>query len=129
MPKLIIYINARPRTQGLKIREFQWSPEHSLHIYMGRVYDASEFNAAMDKALKNNRDLNPIVKVVDAGASAPVAPEAPVLQPPPIVSPVATISAKEVTVEAAVEVLLRLAPEMLRKKATKPAAQAEPLAV
>lgn len=128
MPKLIIYIAARPRTQGYKIREFQWSPEHGVHIYMGRSYDAAEFNAAMDTAMKHNRDLNPAAKVVDVLADeTPV--RVPVMAPPPIVNPVATISAQEITVDDAVEVLLRLAPEMLRKKALRATAQDEPLAV
>lgn len=118
MTKLIIYIPGKPSIHGFKRREFLWSAIHECHIFMGREYDAAEFNDAYAKVMKTNRDMNPMVKVVQAevaavAAPAPVAP----LAPPPIVDPSTPLAqSREITVDEAEEVLLRLAPERLKKK-------------
>ena len=118
MSKLIIYLGGKPIVRGYKIRDFAWSEDHHLYLYMGKEYAPDEFNAAYAQAMKNHSDLGPLVKVV---GSAPVAPVVP-LAPPPIVSPVATIApAGEVTVEMAEAVLFRLAPHRLKGKPLKAA--------
>jgi hypothetical protein len=129
MPKIIIYVPGKPIVHGYKRREFIWSEPHKCHVYMAREYELSEFNEAFEKAMKNNRDMNPMVRVIELDAAKPAPAAAAPLAPPPIINPVATISAHEVTVEEAEEVLLRLAPDRLKKKAGPKHSAPEQLAV
>lgn len=109
---LAIYINGRPAMHGHKRREFQWSAEHGIYLYEGRLFEPQEFNEAFERCEKRNADLSPLVKVVDGHVEAPVAP-------PP--APVTTISAaREITLEEAEAVMWRMAPERMKKKTGKP---------
>jgi hypothetical protein len=103
--KLIIWVPGKPLLNGYKQREFIWSEAHKCYIYGGSEIDASKFNELYEKAVRNNFDMNPRVKVVDVQRIA-------IIEPPPIT----TITAQEITAEKAEEVLQRLAPERLKKK-------------
>ena len=96
---------------GYKKRDFKWVAEHKACVFEGRVLDATEVNEKCEIAFKRNADLGPRVRVVDAAdVQVTAAPAA----PPP---PVSTISvAREITAEEAESVLLRLAPDRLKKK-------------
>jgi hypothetical protein len=102
--KLIIFVGGRPTTSGHKIREFVWSPTHGCYLFGGKEWAASEFNAAYERAVNQNEDMRPRVKVVGIGAESP-APVTPVL-----------IATRPPTVDEAVAVLQRLAPERLKAK-------------
>jgi|SRR5882724_3051111 len=101
--KLIIYVTGKPLMHGYKMREFVWSAPHGCYLYEGAEIEAYEFNEKYAKAIKTNADLNPKVKVVgDAQFAMPL--------------PIITTSYSEMTVEEAEAVMLRLAPERLKKK-------------
>lgn len=105
MSRLIIYITGKPSLHGHKRREFLWSPAHSLYLYGGAEISAEAFNAIYEKAMKTNADMNPRVKVVNAGDHHAIQQ--------------VTIKAAEpraITVEDAEETLARLAPHRLKKK-------------
>lgn len=100
--KLHLYILGRPNLHGHRRREFQWSPPHGVYLYEGKEFSAAEFNAAYERCMKRNADMNPRVRVADDAEQ---------------LAPVATISpAQEVTVEMAEAVMWRLAPEKMKKK-------------
>lgn len=105
--KLIIWIPGKPQLNGHKQREFLWSPAHSCYLYGGKEIDASEFNALYEKAVRNNADLGPRVKVLSVDKTI-------VRAAPP--APITTITAREVSADEAEEVLQRLRPERLKKK-------------
>ncbi len=112
-PKIIIWIPGKPLLHGHKRREFLWSVPHACYLYEGREIELGEFNAKYEKAMRNNADLNPRVKILGLGTA-----EAP--------APVATIvAAHEVTADEAEEVLMRLRPERLKKKTGPKAAVME----
>ncbi len=104
--KLIIFVNGRLSINGHKMREFKWNDAHGSYIYEGAEISAEDFNAKYEKAMRNNADLRPRVKVVSFAGMAVA----------PVAAPITTISAREVTVEDAVAVLARLAPDKLKKR-------------
>lgn len=115
MSKLIIWVGGRPSLNGYRIREFQWVPAHACYVYGGAAINAADFNAAYEKALKTNSDLHPKVRVVEAGDAPQIAP-APAETKTAVLN-VATVAVKrEPTVEEAEAVMIRLAPERLKKK-------------
>lgn len=122
MSKLIIWVEGRPNMNGPKRGSFHWSEAHGCYIYGGREIPAAEFNAVYDRARVMNPKLTMKVRVVDVGAAqATIA--APIKTPPTVtaVANVATITmAREITVEEAEAVMVRLAPERLKKKTGKP---------
>lgn len=103
MSRLIIYVTGKPNLHGHKRREFLWSPAHGLYLYGGKEIEAAEFNATYEKAMKTNTDMNPRVKVVATSAIQQVT----VTTPP---------APQDITIDDAVAVLERLAPERLKKK-------------
>ncbi len=112
MPRLIIYVTGKPNLHGHKRREFLWSPAHKLYLYGGSEISAEAFNEIYEKAMKTNADMNPRVKVVDAGATVAIQHVTFTTPPAP----------QEITEEQAVAVLQRLAPELLKKKPGRKAA-------
>lgn len=101
--KLIIWCPGRPVLNGSKRRTFHWNPTFNCYVHENRAFDEAEFNKIVEGVFKKNNDLRPCVRVVEFS-------EAPAL------TPVATISGgAEVTLEAALEVVQRQAPERLRK--------------
>lgn len=109
--KLIIWIPGKPLLNGHKQREFTWSESHRCYIYGGTEIAAEDFNSIYDKAVRNNLDLNPRVRVIAVDAETPIAPAAP---------PITSISVQEISPEEAAdqaeEVLARLRPDRLKKK-------------
>lgn len=115
--KLIIWIAGKPLLNGYKQREFTWNALYSCYIYEGREIDASDFNEVYAKAMKHNSDMNPRVRVVKV--SAPARIESPVQAVVHIAPP----TTPEEELQAAEAVIMRLAPERLKKKTgPKPAA-------
>ena len=96
--KLIIYVTGSYLYYGHQRSEYIWSVKHGVYIYQGKEWDASEFNAIIDRALKHPAfdDMHPSVKIVD------------------ITEPAA--APKEITLEEAEEIVNRLAPHRLKKK-------------
>lgn len=119
MSRLIIYVSGKPLLHGHKRREFLWSPTHRCYLYNGKEIDASEFNATYDKAMRNNSDMSPRVMVVP---SMEVQSEPPTSSSTSAVVEKVTVTEPDepnvagVTVDEAVAVLERLAPERLKKK-------------
>jgi hypothetical protein len=101
MAKLIIYVTGRPLIYGHKRREFVWSEAHKLYLYEGREFTEQEFNAIQDKVLTSNADIYPRVKVST-------------LSPPEDISDV--VLPRAISANEAEEILLRTAPERLKKK-------------
>jgi len=122
MSKFIIAVGGRPLIYGYHRQEFKWSEGYRKFIFLGREIDEAEFNEQVEKALERYRDLNPKVILVASAPAAEVPPPAPPVAPPPV--PVATISAEEITLEMAEEVIKRLAPDRLKKKPGVKAASA-----
>jgi hypothetical protein len=108
MCKLIIYITGKPLLNGYRRREFVWSEPHACYLYENTEFLPAEFNAKYEKAVRNNADLNPRVRVIEGDeVKAPVIPMA----------PVSTLStAREISADEAEEVLMRLRPDRLKKK-------------
>lgn len=104
---LIIYVTGKPLLHGHKRREFLWSPEYGLYLYGGRQLAPEEFNAAYERCMKNNADMNPRVRVVSQTVSVPD-PEEPLLK--------IEVAPRAITLEEAEAVVARLAPERLKKK-------------
>jgi hypothetical protein len=119
--KLIIYVGGKPLLNGHKQREFIWVPAYGCYLYEGQEIPASEFNVKYEKAMRNNADMNPRVKVVSdspCSVSCSCAPLAiTTATPPPYsVTVVPTPVERVITAEEAEAVLQRLAPERLKKK-------------
>ena len=76
MAKLIIWCPGRTIVYGFKRREFLWNEEYKCYVFRGRQFDELEFNSVVDKALLDNQDMNPRVKVVSTATKAakPLAP-------------------------------------------------------
>lgn len=104
MTKLIICLSGKPLIHGYKRREFTWSADHGCYLYKGREFECHEFNEIVDKVMRSNEDMHPSVKVVQL-SDKPIA-----------LAPIATISAREITVAEAEEVLFRMAPHRLKGK-------------
>lgn len=79
MSKLIIYCTGKPMIHGFKRREFTWSAEHNCYLFRGKEFEPKEFNEVVEKALRNNSDMYPLVRAI---IPAPVAAAEPV--PPPV---------------------------------------------
>lgn len=117
--RIIAYLTGNPSVQGYKRREFLWMPEHKCYVHNGRPFTEKEFNQLVPAICKKHRDLYPQFRMLEEppAETAAVAPTTASLQidvPAP---------APEITVEQAEALLLRLAPEKLRK-APRPAAAA-----
>lgn len=110
--KFIICCPGRPAVNGHKRREFLWTPERNLYIFQGKVLTLEEYEKVVDRVFDKNSDLRPRVRMIDEDAA---------------VTPITTLSvAREITLEEALEVVQRLAPDRLRgkpgpKKAATPA--------
>jgi hypothetical protein len=116
MSKLIIWVEGRPNMNGPKRGSFHWSPVHGCYIYGGKEIDAEDFNAIYTKVVVGNPALRAKVRVVYTGEIAPAA-----AQTVTAVANVSTITtAREITVEEAEAVMVRLAPDRLKKKVGKP---------
>lgn len=132
--KLLICAPGRPALNGHKRRSFLWTPEFNCFVYEGRQLTEQEFNTISEPVFKKNGDLRPFVKIaqfsdgkaaVDTQFMVPAtehealktrykALQARIGEP---VAPVATITAgREITLDEALAVVLRLAPEKLRKQ-------------
>ncbi len=133
MAKLIIVCPGRPVVNGSKRRSFLWNDTLKCYIHENRFLDERELNEIVEAVFKKNADLRPFVKVVEFsdGKSADAPPPVSVeeheslklrykkLQERIGGAPVATIAGgAEVTLEAALDTVQRLAPERLRKTST-----------
>ncbi len=119
MSKLIIYVGGKPLINGYSRRDFHWSEAHRCYIWGGKELNDSEFNVAYEQAIKNHADLVPRVRVISLTVEPAVVVK---LETVTAVEPVATISvAREISLDDAIAVVARLAPERL-KKLTRPAA-------
>jgi hypothetical protein len=109
--KLIIWIPGKPLLNGHKQREFLWSESHRCYVYGGTEIAAEDFNSIYEKAVRNNLDMNPRVRVIAIDAEKPIAQDAP---------PIPPISMQEITPDEAAdqaeEILARLRPDRLKKK-------------
>jgi len=113
--KLIIWVPGKPLIHGFVRREFKWSEKHKCYIHGGKEYTPEEFNAVAPQAFSRGEDMHPCAKAIVEAEAAPKA------APPP--APVTTISAKEITEDDAVAVLMRIAPHRLRRGPGRPPAQ------
>jgi hypothetical protein len=109
MAKFIIYLTGPTFHYGYQRGPFLWSEPHKAFLFDGKIYDEQTFNSVVNKILLDHADDHPQIRVVEF-SEAPAA-----VQP----APVATITAHEVTADEAEAVLKRLAPELMKKKATR----------
>jgi hypothetical protein len=109
---LIIYITGKPNLHGHKRREFVWSEAHGLYLYEGKELAADAFNAAYERCMRNNADMNPRVRVV-VGSVPAAAPASPVVKVAIVPAPP---QPRAITLEEAEATMARLAPERLKKK-------------
>jgi hypothetical protein len=105
MAKLIIYVTGRPLIHGYKQGPFIWSETLRTYVYQGKEFSEQEFNAIAEKTIKDYDHLHPAVKVSEFSVTSP-----------PIAPSAATVNGREITVDQAEAVMLRLAPERLKKK-------------
>lgn len=119
MSKFVVCISGKPNIHGYKRGEFHWNETLKLYVYQKLIFDESQFNEVVAKALDRYHDMSPKVRVVEVAVSQQPVED---LDTPPI----ATITAAhEVTVEEAEAVMERLAPHRLKKKTgPKPALEA-----
>lgn len=139
--KLIIYINGRPNVHGHKRREFLWNPTHNCHVYRNTEYTPAEFNAVIEKAMSQNQDMFPMVRVVGFAETVSAPPPidltgrakelesvvaslreqiASPIEEAPAMEPIATITAaREITLDEAIAVVSRQAPNFLKKGVLK----------
>lgn len=111
MSKFIITISGKPTIHGYKRGDFKWVEVRKKYLYLGRVIEGHEFNAIIARVLVRDADLHPQVELLPEEAPAPVSTIAP---------------AGEISLETAVDVVRRLAPDMLKKKpGMKPTAAEE----
>lgn len=115
--KLIIWIPGRTNVYGFVRREFKWSAKHKCFIHAGKEYTPEEFNKLGEQVFYRAEDMHPAVKVL-------IEPEAaPATAPTPEPAPVSTITtAREITEDEAVSVLMRVAPHRLKRAAGRPPA-------
>lgn len=135
MAKLIICCAGRPALNGHKRRTFLWSVEHNCFVHEGRELSETELNAQVEGVFKKNWDLRPFVKVArfsdGAVVEAAVADETKAkiadLQEKLAIARAEThaarVEAKEAkdalaapSLEAALEIVQRLAPDKLKGK-------------
>lgn len=118
---LLIYITGKPLIHGYKRREFLWSQAHNLYLFQGKEWSPKEFNDAWAAAMRRNEDLRPMVKVLtsDTANTSPPADASGLL-----------LGRRPPTLDEALEVVKREAPEKLKKPAGRPPkAMAEAMAV
>ncbi len=110
MSKFICFIEGRPIVQGFKRYEFIWDEALYCYVFRGKSFTEAEFNKITSAVFTNitYRPLFPQVKCIEESPAAESAPVAP--------APVETIDEPEITLDQAVEVMQRLAPERLKKK-------------
>ncbi len=118
MPKLIIYIKGRRQVHGFKRQEFFWSAKHGeLYVYKNREFTFEEFNKEAEEIFirYHKKEMKPLVKVIDLDhvPTTLFAPAARVADSPDL-PPVELDD--ESAISKAEEVLLRLAPNRLKKK-------------
>lgn len=106
---LIIYVTGKPLLHGHKRREFLWSESLGLYLYGGKELAAEEFNAAYERCLKNNADMNPRVRVVGGETVSVKDPAEPLLK-------IDVAAPRTITLDEAEATMARLAPERLKKK-------------
>jgi hypothetical protein len=103
---LIICAPGSPAANGHKRHCFLWNSDLKVFVYQNKEFTEQEFNAIATEVFKKYSHIRPfarIVKFSEGGAITPVAP-------------VTTITAAhEITLEEALAVVQRLAPEKLRK--------------
>jgi len=119
-----------------------WNEQHKCYVYENKPFDPHEFNAIAEAVFKKNHDLRPCVRVVGDeaemnGVSTP--PTVPASEYESLKARYKSLQARiggpevpapEITLEAALAVVQRLAPERLRKThTTGRAKQAEQMAV
>lgn len=130
--KLLIVCPGRPNVNGAKRRTFHWNPAYECYVHENRMFDETELNGVIEAVFKKNADLRPFVKVVefsDGKTADSVAPAVSIeeheslklrykkLQERIGGPPVSTITGgAEITLEEAIDVVRRLAPERLRKQ-------------
>jgi len=108
---LLIYITGKPNIHGYKRREFLWSPAHNLYLFQGKEWSPKDFNEAWLTAMRRNEDLRPMVKVLTAETAN--------VSPPADASGL-LMGRREPTLDEALEVVKRHAPDKLKKPAGRP---------
>lgn len=126
MAKLIILCSGRPTINGSKRRSFLWSEKFKAYVHENRVLDEKEFNAVVEEVFKKNSDLRPCVRVVEYSDGAAATPDSSVVSAADhealrakykaLQDRIANSSGPIITVEAALEVIQREAPDRLRKQ-------------
>jgi hypothetical protein len=125
MPKLILCCAGRPGLNGHKRRSFLWNAEHNCFIHEGRAFEPSEFNEIVQDVCKKNWDLYPYAKVIPDAGEKFAPPESAGLKEKvaDLQEKLATARAEahaartaDVTLETALAVVEKLAPERLKRK-------------
>jgi hypothetical protein len=133
--KLLICCAGRPALNGSKRRSFLWSEPNQCYVYEGRELGETEFNAKSKEVMSKNQDLRCFVKIVSEGGGASEDPriaqlEAKLAEKQARLETVqaSLIEARtkaEPSLEDAIAIVERLAPDRLKKK---PGRKPEPAA-
>lgn len=99
MGQFIIWVTGKPNLYGYRRRDFKWDANLNLFIFQGKIFDESTFNETVREAFEHHADFHPMVKLIST----------------PAVEDLDSVPAP-ITVEQAIEVLLREAPDRLKKK-------------
>ncbi len=112
--KLVIACPGRPAINGHHRRKFTWMPEYNAYVYEGRVLDEREVNAIAEVVVKKNTDLHPYMKVVQFSEEK-TETSAPIVQQTVHTTDPTPPAARPITLDQALDVVQKLAPEKLKK--------------
>ena len=114
--QFILYVTGKPRLHGVRKREFMWSNEHGCYVFESRTIDEKEFNLIVPQVLRKYEDMRPAVKIVTPESELQTAP---LISDIPDIPPTAP---REITLDEAVAVIQKLAPDRLRNRPGRPKA-------
>jgi hypothetical protein len=122
--KIVIACLGRPSINGMRRLKFHWNPDFNCYVYLNRVLDEREANEVGEEAIKKFAHLRPFMKVVQFSdeATATVQQTVHTTDPTP---PQPAGQPQIITLEQALDVVQKLAPERLRKTPVKRAAEVE----
>lgn len=123
--KIVIACLGRPSINGMRRLKFHWNPEFNCYVYLNRVLDEREANELGEQAVKKFAQLRPFMKVVQFSDEATTTIHQTVHTTDPSPEPVPAGQPPIITLEQALDVVQKLAPERLRKTPVKRTAEME----
>lgn len=122
--KLIIACTGRPAVNGQRRRKFVWNPKYNAYVYEGREFGEREINDVIDVVIRKNSDLRPYMKVVQFSDEATATFQQTVHTTDPT-PPAGADGSRIITLQEALAVVEKIAPERLKKTPGKKPAMVE----